>query len=348
MPQTQLTEFLKCGGFELRKWSSNHPSLLENLQPEQRETQLPLQIDMDNSVKTLGIQWHPAKDIFTSFFYFSVQPNNNNKTVTKRVLLSDFAKLFDPLGRLAPTIVLAKVMFQKFWLLGISWDEALPLNFMEQWLSFRNDLQQLDKIQIHRCVVNSSTVTNYQLHGFCDSSETAYAAVIYLRTECESGDVAVHLLCSKTKVAPIKQISLPRLELCGATLLARLMDAVNSSLLLSGNEVHAWTDSTVVLSWLIGHPNPWKTYVGNRASEIQDLIPPKHWKHVTSGDNPADCASRGVSPSQLATHPLWWHGPKWLQADSSAWISLPQPTENSVAQLEQKSEKLPGYCKTRI
>ena len=145
-----------------------------------------------------------------------------------------------------------------------------------------------------------------EIHGFSDASELAYAAVVYLRIMDTYNNAHVSLVTSKSKVAPIKRLTIPRLELCGAQLLAQLIHHVRQVFDIPLSQVSAWTDSTIVLNWLDGSPRRFKTYVGNRISTIVDLIPPDKWRHVRSADNPADCASRGLYPSELLNHSLWW------------------------------------------
>ena len=125
---------------------------------------------------------------------------------------------------------------------------------------------------------------SFQLHVFCDASEDAYAAVVYLRGQDKGGDVHISLVISKTRVAPIKRLTIPRLELCGAKLLSQLLHHVQHSLGISVESVFAWTDSSIVLSWLIGNPRRFKTFVGNRVSHITQLIPSERWNHVRSED----------------------------------------------------------------
>ena len=170
----------------------------------------------------------------------------------------------------------------------------MPLTICNSWLQWRSELNLLSSKHIPHCYYQKeSCLTSIELHGFCDASEDAYAGVVYLRMTDSAGNVQVSLVISKTKVAPIKRLSIPRLELCGAHLLAQLLHHVKKVFDLPISNIHAWTDSTIVLSWLDGNPRRFKTYVGNQVSYIMDLIPPDRWNHVNGLDNPADCASRG-------------------------------------------------------
>lgn len=143
--------------------------------------------------------------------------------VTKRVILSFISQLFDPLGLVSPTIVVGKIIMQNIWQLGIGWDESLPLDLLTLWNQFREDMKLINEITVPRHVLGNEHA-EIQLHGFSDVSEKAYGACIYVRYVDRCGNVTTKLLCSKSRVAPLKTISLPRLELCGALLLARLSE----------------------------------------------------------------------------------------------------------------------------
>ena len=149
-----------------------------------------------------------------------------------------------------------------------------------------------------------------------------------------SGTVHISLVTSKTKVAPIKRLTIPRLELCGAYLLAQLLLHVKQVFNIPLNCVYAWTDSTIVLNWLVGSPRRFKTFVGNRISSIVDSIPPDRWSHVNGLDNPADCASRGLLPSELLKHELWWNAPDWLKLPSDNW-----PKQSNLPPVESSDEE---------
>ena len=326
--QQQLSALVESGGMEIRKWSSNDTTVLQSIPQHQRETELPLKLDTDNSIKALGVQWNPASDKFI----FDVQESQEKSKLTKRTLLSELAKVFDPLGWLAPTTICAKIMFQQLWRLNLNWDDVLPDDLQQQWERYQNQLHFIKLIEIPRCII-TATVTSHQLHGFCDASEKAYAAAVYLRCEKSDGSIIVNLVTAKTKVAPIKQVSLPRLELCGAVMVANLLMTVKTSIKLNC-PVYAWTDSTIVLRWLSSFPGRWKTFAANRVSEIQDLVPVENWNHVVSEQNPADCASRGILAAELTEFSLWWDGPQWLK--HSTFPVSPHHHQTAYVDLEEK------------
>jgi len=336
--QDQLIRMMGSGQLLLRKWSSNHPALLEALPVDMRETTLPLSLDVDETVKTLGLIWHPASDIFS----FRVVLPPTQPVISKRIVLSEMSKVFDPVGWLSPTTVKAKILFQQLWRSNLGWDEKLPCDVMEKWLAYRAELPVIQSISIPRCVMPIAH-EDVELHGFCDASEQAYASALYLRVR--TGDtVLVSLLTAKTKVSPLKQISLPRLELCGALLLARLISTVKKTLTVSIDGVHCWSDSTVVLHWLAKESARLKTFEANRVSEIQDVVSSGHWHHVRSEENPADCASRGISPSELSGHPLWWTGPAWLALPVVPIPSLPDLSQTELDEVRAGEKKAELSC----
>ena len=257
--------------------------------------------------------------------------------MTKRGIVSDVAKVFDPLGLFSPATVKMKVLLQHLWEIKLDWYDPVPEHLLEPWSQWRLELPLLSDIHIPRCYLPSGfSVSSMQLHGFCDASEDAYGGVVYLHLTDPTGNTHTEIVVVKTKVSPIKRLSIPRLELCGAQLLTKLLCHAKRILNIPVTSVFAWTDSTIVLTWLTGNPRRFKAYVGNRILFIIDQLPPDCWRHVASTQNPADCASRGLFPLQLKDRDLWWRGPPWLQLDTSHWPAQPSSLSETVPEEERE------------
>ena len=319
--QQQLTTLFSHGGFVLRKWNSSDPSVSEKIPEDLRDTrEVQIFSETNEYSKTLGIEWNAITDMFR----LDISEPVSVTMVTKRNIVSDVAKVFDVLGLFSPVTIKMKILLQRLWETKIDWDDLVPESLLEVWLHWRTELPTLATMHIPRCYSPVGfSLSSMQLHGFSDASEEAYAGVVYLRLVDSIGRVHTTLVMSKTRVAPIKRLSIPRLELCGAQLLTKLLCHVKKVLNVPVTSVFAWTDSSIVLSWLAGNPRRFKTYVGNRISFIIDQLPPDRWRHVPGVQNPADCASRGLFPFQLKDHHLWWKGPQWLLAEPAQWPEQP-------------------------
>ena len=305
-----LREELSNQGSPLRNWTSSDPGLIKNLSADLRAENDDLKLFAeDYKVKALGISWQPNPDQFIFMCSFE-----ESQQLTKRNLLSATSKLFDTLGWLAPIIVQFKILMQQTWVRGLDWDQPEPNDIKNAWKDLRAGLSVIQSIKIPRAVITGNLST-LQLHVFCDASEKAYDAVIYSRATDTLGHVTVTLLCSKTRVAPVKTVSLLRLELCGAEVAAELASTMTKILQVVQPyfSINAWTDSTIVLQWIAQLPKTWSTFVANRVSKIQEVLPRSRSKHVPSVENPADLASLGCSASHLAKSNLWWTGPQWLE-----------------------------------
>lgn len=327
----EMKDLLGKGGFELQKWITNNKELAKEIMDGGKGKEGNVDIKIDETVKILGLTWDPQTDSF----YYSVNLPVQQEPITKRKVVSDISRLFDPLGWIAPCVIVAKVMIQKLWLAGIDWDDELPEGLLHEWLTYRNELLELRKFEVSRWISTRDDDVSLELHGFCDASIMAYAAVVYLRNIDVQGNIHVNLIAAKTKVAPTMQVSIPRLELMGAVLLSKLIVEVAKVLKINENNIHAWTDSTVVLAWLSCHPSRWTTFIGNRTSQILSQMNNNQWAHVQSTHNPADVASRGLKPSELSYNDLWIQGPSWLREPQ---IHYTRPKSLST-DLEQKKIK---------
>ncbi|XP_031622711.1 uncharacterized protein LOC116340379 [Contarinia nasturtii] len=308
----RITSELAKYGFNLRKWKANDVRILADL-PESDMEEV---VNFETTFKTLGVAWQPSTDQFRFNSTTPKQPLN----WTKRNILSEIAKLYDPLGWLAPCIVRAKMLMQDLWRLSdaFNWDTPVPKHISNDWQQVYEELCLPIPIQVPRWIGLSSDMISTEIHGFCDAANRAYAASIYLVVKHRDDSTVSNLIASKTKLAPIKTISIPRLELCGAALLSKLMVRSIKSLSLSDYKQYAWCDSKIALAWIAGCPSRWTTFVANRVSQIQKTLPKEIWHHVPSEQNPADIASRGMSINQLSTNNLWWNGPNFL-LDHTLW-----------------------------
>ncbi|XP_011685182.1 PREDICTED: uncharacterized protein LOC105448357 [Wasmannia auropunctata] len=296
----EVRALLKRGGFELRKWASNQSDLLSDIEPDNHGLACNKLLQIDERLSILGLSWNPARDVFQ--FHVSLP---DLIPTTKRAALSTIARLFDPLGWVTPVTVAAKIFIQKLWRLKYGWNEELPADVMTQWRTIYYSLSHLNGLALPRWSGFGSDSTRLELHGFADASSCAYAAVVYIRVTSLYGDTTTTLLAGKSKVAPLKPISIPRLELSAAVLLSRLMNFIASSLKLEHVPSVCWSDSTVVLAWLNQDPSKWRTFVTHRVSAVQALVPKASWRHVPTRDNPADCASRGILGSDIGSNELW-------------------------------------------
>lgn len=324
----QLQTILEKGGMTLKKWSSNSLEFLKSINPELVSTNAKFNITIDGTVKALGLSWNLKEDNFHYSLNFPPMPKN----ITKRTILADLQRLFDPLGWIAPAVVSAKMLIQQLWLEGVKWDDKIEDRLEKRWIAIREDLINVERVKVNRWL-NTYQLANdkLSLHGFCDASKHAIAAVVYSRVENPDGSFMVSIVAARTKVAPIKPVTLPRLELCGAVLLAKLLHHVAKAMRVSPSQTYAWTDSSVALAWLFGEPSRWKPFVANRVVEILEYINNNQWHHVRSEHNPADVASRGSTISELLKNTLWWQGPEWL---SHKRLEFNKP--NAATDLEQK------------
>ncbi|XP_075150510.1 uncharacterized protein LOC142224614 [Haematobia irritans] len=329
--RNQLIVALRSGGFEMRKWTSNSRQIISDLPADHLLYEGFLELDDRSTAKTLGVRWDAISDCFC----FTSKSFPEDCSYTKREVLSQISQLFDPAGWLTPCIVIAKIIMQKIWMDRTQWDEVITPESQSSWKRFKASYLSIESIRVPRWV-NYSPECIIQFHGFCDASEKAYAAALFVRIEL--GDsVYTHLLTSKTRVSPIKTLSIPRLELCGAVLLAELIDSAIPQLRLENYTIYCWTDSTIVLSWLARPPCFWATFVANRVTKIIEVVDATKWFHVRSEDNPADLASRGVYPEDLVDNQLWWIGPNWLKNPSHLW---PKSTDSDYEFVEVEKKPI--------
>lgn len=333
--QRQITSLLQEAGFKLRKWCANHPRLLAGIPSEDQEIDLDFDNGSNQTIKTLGLIWLPKTDELCG----RATITETNK-ITKRSVSSDVARIFDPLGIFGPITVTAKIFMQKLWQLKLSWDEEVPAAMVQYWTHFRNDLLKLNNLRTYRHVFNAQTPLTIQIHTFVDASSQAYGAAVYLRATYKDKTVTNRLLCAKSKVAPIKSLTIPRLELSAAVVGAELTHRVKRDLNYTNVPTFYWSDSQIVLSWIHSPSSTLHTFVANRITKIHQLSSSDQWHHVASKDNPADTLSRGVHPDKLSSCSQWFFGPFFLYGSNEWWRNPEAKIEEVPNDIERKTKSV--------
>lgn len=301
--QKQLMVLLAKGQFHLRKWRSNDDRTLNHLL-EESKTEDMLVINKDAALKTLGILWNQKEDIL-----LYQKREEKIGRITKRSVISEIARVYDPLGLIGPVMIIAKIIMQQLWTLNLDWDESLPQELHSNWKAYQLSWRQLEDLKIPRRVTGLDVSREITIHGFSDALERAYGACLYAVTHDPSGSIHSHLLCAKSRVAPLKVLTIAKLELCAALLLAKLYQAAREALGDRIKKVRLWSDSTIVIEWIRTCPSTLKIFVANRISQIQTLELQDSWSYVPSAENPADILSKGSSVEELKINGLWWYGP---------------------------------------
>ena len=310
--------YLQKAGMNLRQWTSNSIALNRRAQDDNAHAA--------QTTKILGLTWNSTNDTLSLSLENMIKKSEAITKLTKRSTISFASKLFDPLGYVEPITVKAKIMIQDLWKQNLSWDEDVPSDHENQWLNWISDISNLTSIEIPRPYFLTDISTR-QLHIFCDSSQLAYGAVAYLRGK-SGAEVYTAFVMAKTKVAPIKTQTLPRLELLAALLGAQLSEYLTKTLQLTKTkcEVTYWSDSHIVLSW-ISSTKQLPQFVSTRVHKIKEITSPNTWQFCPTSMNPADLLTRGLDTKMFnEKKQLWFQGPPWLRNPEDTWPPQPEPS----------------------
>lgn len=341
----EACQIMKEGGFELMKWKSNRSKLIEVFKKDNVSSPVAQKtIDEDKtedcSSKLLGIYWNAITDKF-QFKGEELIKLTLETRATKRNILKIAPRLYDPMGWINPYVVRIKMLFQSVWEHGLEWDENLPPELEKKWRMWVEELKDINSVEIPRRYSNpNSIIKERELHVFGDASEAAYGAVGYLKSYYEEGTSSTNLVYAKSKVAPVKKVTLPRLELLAAEMSAKMSQYLAQELKLDNLELFLWTDSQIALHWLKGTNKQWKTFVSNRVQRIQQMSDPGSWRWCPGVSNPADLVSRGMNLKELSTSELWLHGPSWLQESKEEYPKAELKIEHPQEALAERKEKL--------
>jgi hypothetical protein len=324
---SEMQSLLQTGGFDLGKFMSTSRAVIETVDEEKRAKSLQ-ELNLQDSElpqeSALGLKWNVEGDFFT----YTV--NLYDKPLTKRGLLSATASLYDPLGLVAPVLLVPKLIQQDLCRMELDWDDSLPDDKADEFCEWREKTAELSSLQIPRCFqLGPSAESDRELHVFTDASEFAYGAAAYLKV-ITATDVHVSLVMGKSRVAPLKTISIPRLELTAAVVGARLSQFILEEIDFNNISVYFWSDSMTVLRYLRNVSTRFKTFVAHRVQQIQDATDVNAWNYVPTDKNPADLASRGVNPDEKHKLEFWLNGPQFLKESSNYTRMFEEPQSEHV------------------
>ena len=322
----ESTTILKDHKLRLHKFASNSKTVLDSIPPTERsenEVTQHLQLKETSNEKTLGMEWSTEEDILRF-------PNiSANSPSTRRGILSVVASLYDPLGLIAPFTLKGKLILQEACAKGSKWDDIVSEDLNSRWEAWKNELQGLNQVTIPRCYTPKGfgTPKSIQLHHFADASSQGYGMCSYLRFVNERNEVHCALVAAKSRVAPLKAMTIPRMELTAAVIAAKIGNSIKKLIKMKIDQEFFWSDSQVVLGYLQNEAKKFHVFVANRVQKIKDLTDISKWRHVSTESNPADHASRGLSLDQLSSS-NWYTGPEWLwNPDFQAPSQIPSKLE---------------------
>ncbi|XP_055632345.1 uncharacterized protein LOC129772855 [Toxorhynchites rutilus septentrionalis] len=325
-------------GFIVHKWISNSQVFLEEIGERESVDKVSLHLDEEAVERVLGLIWWPKEDVF--MFSTAVRENLSpyllaSDRPTKRIALSCIMSLFDPLGLLAPFTLHGKILLQDLWRSGCGWDQHINDDCFEKWTWWRKSLSGVEKLKIPRCYLKGAPPSAYdtvQLHVFCDASSQAYGCAAYFRLETRFG-IVCSLVMAKTKVAPLKQLSIPRMELQAAVLGARLSNTVVANHKIKISKRILWSDSKTVLSWIQSDQRRYKPFVGFRIGEILQETSVDEWRYIRTKMNIADIITKKRKESTLTSDGAWFRGPKILYSPEANWTTINELSPDTPEEL---------------
>ena len=248
------------------------------------------------------------------------------RPMTRRGILSIICSVYDPLGFVSPCILPAKAIQQDLCLKGLGWGDQIPEPCKQKWQSWLKELPKLEQFEIPRCLKppNCLEIQRCELHHFSDASSQGYGAVSYLRQTDSHGEVHCLLIMAKSRLAPLKAMTIPRLELSAAVLATRLDRMIKEEVDMVVHSSTFWTDSTCVLRYIENKDKRFQIFVANRVSAILDQSTAAQWRYVESTLNPADEASRGMTEDELLINERWKQGPPFLKKPEQFWRQRPE------------------------
>ena len=345
---TDIDRVLASGGFKVKGWTSNRVLVEDNSVQDKEISNGMKLLSKETAEKVLGLVWDHLKDVFSfkvnieiSSFEQSLMSKMPEERLTKkRKILSQIARIFDPLGFAAAFIVKAKIRMQHLWQKGVDWDEQLPLDEHNKWMELFEEMKELNGVTIARCLTPPNVIGNPVLCIFSDASVEAFGTCAYSRWPLSDGTFGVTFIAAKSRVAPLKQLTIPRLELQAAVLATRLGKTIMEESRFQFEKVVYFLDSMIVLAWIRSQARSFKTFVSTRIGEIQSNSDPAEWRHIPGEENVADDVSRGISVQDLLQR--WKSGPDFLGRPEEEWPRTVSTVDEKETNVERR--KNPVVC----
>ena len=320
-----VTQICKSGGFRIAKWMSNSQIVIGSIPENDCAKEVKLwSLNNESPIeRALGVYWFVENDSLG----FQIQIKD--KPATRRGILSVTSSVYDPLGIASPFVLKAKSVLQRLCKNGIGWDDVITGKELKDWTDWLRELPELEHVTIDRCYKGDTfgEVISCQLHGFADASDLGLGMVFYLRLVDDTGRIHCSFVLGKARVAPLKTVTIPRMELTAAAALVKLCKMVTEQLNYTIDRVFYWTDSTSVLKYIVNKNLRFHTFIANRIALIQEATNEDQWHYVNTKQNPADCASRGMNILKFAQNDIWFNGPDFLRKPESEWPIIEQHLE---------------------
>lgn len=331
-----------AGGFRLTKFVANDKTVLEPIDEKDRAklvTNLELTQSTPSVERVLGVCWCVENDAFG--FRINVQ----DQPLTRRGILSTISSIYDPLGFAAPFLLSGRLLLQCICNSKRGWDEPITGEERVLWEQWRRKLLYLEKIEVARCFrpPGFGNIISTTLHSFSDASTEGYGQCSYLRLVNDKGDIHCCLVMGKSRVPPLKPVTIPRLELIAATVAAKVGHMLSTEIDINDCQQIYWTDSRIVLGYINNDVKRFHMFVANRVQLIRDYTDHKSWRYIDSRSNPADDASRGLDESALVVHHRWFRGPDFLWTDDKTW---PSPIDSCKLELVVDDPEIRKPAKT--
>ncbi|XP_072940661.1 uncharacterized protein [Epargyreus clarus] len=321
--------------FNLRGWNSNSPAVLASIPDTKKSKNVNVQLTTHQSEKTLGLRWNPSEDTIgfnTDIKRVPTEVKCQQRAPTKREALSAVMSIYDPLGLVSQYTITGKILLQQLWVKKVGWDEELPREEAEEFQQWVAGLQDISNLALPRCYSRDMTPSSeLQLHIFNDASEQAYATTAYWRITHKDGTVEIVQVMGKAKVAPLKLLTIPRLELQAALIGARMASTILKEHEWKPGRVYYWTDSKTVLHWIRNDKKKYTPFVAHRLAEIGELSQVEDWRWVPTADNVADDATR-IETKKITGADRWFTGPSFLGLPEEEW-----PTEATSSDTSEEA-----------